>query len=283
MSRVESNCQKFVRRAVVPSAGYTRLCLLQVMTQGGSNTLRDVPLSSDFGYDESKITELVADLLATAQEDADNHRGLTTYCLKAFKGITQGERSPLFRLRAQESDVDDGEALGETEAATKDGHLAQLMRHNESYARTLTQVFEVQARASTERERGLQEQLRHYQDAHWETILRAEELASEKDEREAAKILIGAQEKRKDQALALIKPIVPILMSKFKGTPESAKPGLIMESLKAILADITPEKMEKLAEILGPHSLALATIYMDAHKDDEEKTNEPTTDEKGAH
>lgn len=276
-TRVESNLKKFLRRTTAPSAGCSKISLLQVMSSGGSNVLREIMLDSSFGYDETKIGEMVADLLSTAQEDADNQRGVTTFCLRSFKGITQYERSPLFRLRSQTNDFDD-EALGDTEPATKDGHLAQLMRHNEVYARTLAQMFEVQSRQNTEEKRALLEEIRHYRDKHFEVMIQAEELANEKEERERGRLLMASQEKRKDQIMALLKPMVPIAMAKFKGTPDSAKPELWKEGIKQILADITPEKMEKLAEILGPHSLALAEIYMDAHKetDNESATPEPT-------
>jgi hypothetical protein len=273
MSRAELSLQKFVRRVTIPNSGYTKIMLLQLVSSGGSTTLRESPLNAEFGYDEAKTAELVAEFLTIAQEDADGHRGVTSYCLRAAKGVTQGERSPIFRLRAQESEFGEDDALGDTEQPTKDGLQAQLMRHLEVKDRTMAQMFEVVTRSSIERERGMQEQIRHYEDRHWDTVLRAEELASERDQRETAKIQAIAFEKRKDELLKMLKPLVPLAMSKFSGTPKDAKPVLWLESLKEILAQTSPDDMGKIAEILGPKSLALATIYMDAHKD------EDTTDE----
>ncbi len=264
-SRSEITLQKFVRRATATNSGYSKLALVQVMSSGGSNTLREIDIKSEFGYDDSRISELVAELFSTAQEDADGHKGISSYCIRSFKGVTQGERSPLFRLRSQETEFED--EMGETEPATRDGLLAQLMRHSEVQTRMLAQVFEVQARTNVDEKKALLEEIRHYRDSHWETIMRAEELANEKDEREVARLLMASSEKRKDQVMALLKPLVPIAMAKFKGTPSSAKPELWKESIKHILSDITPEKMEELAKLIGPHSLALAEIWMDAHKE----------------
>ncbi len=275
MSRSEQSLQKFLRRVTIPNSGYTRCCLLQLVTSGGSTTLKETALNAEFGYDEEKILVLVAEFFTIAQEDADGHRGVTSYCLKAFKGVMQGERSPIFRLRAQESEYGDEEALGETEPATKEGLLAQMMRHNEANNRLLAQVFEVQARSTSEDKRTLMEQIRHYEDRHWETMLRAEELANEKDSRELAKLQAVAAEKRKEELIKMLKPLVPVAMAKFKGTPDSAKPGLWLESLKEIMAQTTPEDMQRIAEILGPKSLALATIYMDAHQGEDIPNEQP--------
>ncbi len=270
----EDKLKKFVRRVCAAGSGYTSITLIQVSNAGGGSSLRVMPLDSQFGYDDSKISEMVAELVTTAQEDADGHRGLTAYCLKAQKGVMQGERSPLFRLRAQESEYGDDEPLGETEPNTPGGLLGQLMRHNEANTRILAQVFEVQSRSHSEEKRRLLDQLQHYEDRHWDVVMRAEDLANEKDTRETARLQLTAQEKRKDQIIALLKPLVPIAMAKFKGTPADAKPGLWQESLKAILADLSPEKMEQIANIMGPHSLALAEMYMDAHKEADKADDE---------
>jgi hypothetical protein len=206
--------------------------------------------------------------MATAQEDADGRTGVTSYRLRALKGITQGESSPPFRLRSQDADIDT-EALGDTEPATKDGHLAQLMRHNEIYVRALVQQQEVMSRQSTDIIANLAAQNKHYTDKHWEVMLRAEELADEKEDREVTRLKEIGKEKRFDEALKAFKPLVPVVLSKIKGLPAETKANLNLDSLKAILESVTPDEMEKLANILGPRSLALAEMYMDAHKEDD--------------
>lgn len=276
-TRSEINLQKFLRRVTTKSAGNSKLSLCQITTSGGTNLLRDMLLDSDYGYDEERISEMVSELLSTAQEDADNHRGVTSFVVIAFKGVTRGERSPLFRLRSQDADFESSEALGETEPATKDGHLAQMMRHNETMMRLLVQQSEVLSNQSAGIIARLTSHNEKLEDKHFEVLARAEDLANESEERAQSRLLLASKEKRKDQLIATLKPLVPVLMAKFKGTPASAKPELFQDSIKAIMQDLTPEKMAKIAEILGPHSIALAEIWMDAHKDqDEEIPNEQT-------
>lgn len=278
----EDKLARFVRRAVVPTTGYTRLSLIQSLAAGGSNVIRNIELTpQQYGYDEAKVSEMVAEMLSTAQEDADGHMGVSTYCIKAFKGVTLGERSPFFRLRSQ--DFDDNEALGETEGPTKDGQIAQTQRHLEVVMRQFVQQTEIMSNQSSNVIARLTEQVKHYEDKHFETVIRLEELLTEKHERELASLREMGKEKRLDEALKTFKPLVPVLMAKFKGTPAEAKPGLYMESLKEILKQVNPEDMGKIAEILGPKSLALATIYMDAHKEDETPNDESTSEKAHGH
>src|SRR6478752_1207376 len=267
-TRTEAVLVKFFRRAVSKLAGNTKICLQQVTTGGGASLLREMVIDQDSLYDDERINIGVAEFLTDAQDDADGHRGMTAYCLVAYKGLNRSERSPLFRLRNSDSEFE-SEALGETEPATKDGHLAQLMRHNEALMRQNAIMMETMSNQSTNIIARLTETNKHYEDRHWETAMRAEELADEKEAREQSRMQLISSDKRKDQIMALLKPMVPIAMAKFKGTPAAAKPELFKESLKHILADLSPDKMEKIADILGPQSLALMELYMEAHKEDE--------------
>lgn len=263
MAHQEETLSKFIRRAVRPAADYTRLSLVQIVVGGGTNILRTDDLSKDTVYDSEKIDEMTADFLATAQEDADGRSGLSSFCVKALKGVTQGERSPTFRLRAQDSDIN-SEALGETEPATSAGLLGQLMRHLEADRRQTVQLVEVMSNQSTAVIARLTEQIKHYEDRHWETMVRAEELADERDNREMKKLKEVNREHRFDEALKTFKPLVPVLMSKLKGVPADAKAGLHMAALKEVIGDISNEDMEKIVNILGPKSLALGEIWLEA-------------------
>lgn len=271
----EDKLIKFVRRVVAPGAKYTTLTLVQVLATGGQNTLRSMQIS-DMIIGDDKVAEIVAEMCSTAQENADGLRGPTSYRLKALRGVTIGENSPIFRLRPQESEFSDEEALGDSEGS-KEQMLAQAWRHIEVQGRLLAQVFEVQARATIDRENRLMSRIEHLEDKAFDVIAQAEELASEKDSRDIARAQLLANEKRKDQVIGLLKPLVPVAIAKFKGTPESAKPGLHLETLKAILSDIKPEEMEQIANILGIKSLALAELYMEAHKEDDTPDDQSTS------
>lgn len=274
----DEKLNKFVRRATTKSAGYSRLCLVQVLASGGSNILRNYELNAEYGYDSSKCAEIVAELMVTAQEDADGHSGVSTYCIKALAGVTLGERSPHFKLRSQ--DADDSEALGDTEPATKDGHLAQLMRHNEVLMRMNVQQSEVMSNQASNVIARLTERLNHYEDKHLETIIQLEEMANLRDERETVKMKELGKEKRLDEALKTFKPLVPVVIAKLRGIPAEAKTELHFEALKEVLKNVKPDQMQQIAEILGPQSLALATIYMDAHKEGDSDDEQESTSAK---
>lgn len=257
---------KFVRSAVRPASDYTRLSLVQVLNGGGFNVLRNIDISKETVYDQSKIDEITAEFIATAQEDADGHSGLTSYCVQALKGVTKGERSPKFRLRSQDSEFS-GDEYAESEPASKDGHLAQLMRHNEGLMRMNVQMMEVMSNQSSAIIARQAEQIKHYEDRHWETMVRAEELADERDNREIRKLREIGKEKRFNEALATFKPLVPVVVSKLKGVPADAKAALNLEALKAVMSNLDGDKMEQIANILGPQSLALLELWLEANKE----------------
>lgn len=272
MASAEEKLRKFVRRSTLPGAGFTRLTLVQMGTGGGSNTLLTKDLNpADTAYDADKIDEITAEFLSIAQEDADGHRGPpTSYRVKAHKGISQFEVSPIFRLRSQDSD-DESDVLGDTEPANATGLLAQLMRHLEVDRRAAVQEREIYARQSTDVIRSLMERLNHYEERHWDNIVKAEELADERDKRELAKLTAINKEKRLDEALKTVKPLVPVLVSKLKGVPSEAKAALNLEALKSVMANLDPDKMEQIANILGPQSLALLEIWLEANKEQHEQ------------
>jgi hypothetical protein len=75
-----------------------------------------------------------------------------------------------------------------------------------------------------------------------------------------------AFDKRMDETMKMLKPMIPLLMSKLKGISKDAKAGAQTDVLKALMSNVTPEQMEQIATILGPQSLALAELYLDARK-----------------
>lgn len=274
----EDKQAKFIRRITRPNTGYTGFVLVQCLSSRGESLLRKFDFDVDSaGYTDETIRELAAEVLVSAQDDADGHLGLSSYCLYGLKGVSKVERGPVFRLRSQS--IEDGE-LEDTEAATPAGLQAQLMRHLEAQARTAIQKDEIYARSTTEIIRSLSERLKHYEEAHWENILKAEELANEKEARELNRLKEINKDKRIDEALKTVKPLIPLLLSKFNGA-KGVKPELQMEAFKEVIAQVTPEDMEKIANILGPKSLALAEIYMDTHK--EETDGESKSGESSPH
>lgn len=266
----EVKLEKFVRRVTQTGAGYTKLVLVQVMLNGGESILMETPLTAQYGYEESKIKEMVADFMSCAQDDADGSTTPNTYCIKALKGIARGERSPKFRLRRESAEDGDEDLVGASEPATVQGLLAQLMRHLEADRRTSTIKDEIFARAMTQTIQSQAERIAHYEDKHWEVIQKMEELADEKEQREIARVQATGRERRLDEALKTFKPLVPVAIAKLKGIPESAKAGLQLTALKQVIKDLNPDQIEKVLEVLGPKAIALGELFLEANKDDVE-------------
>lgn len=264
----EVRLEKFVRRITVAGSGYTKLCLVQVMMNGGESLLQEYPLESQYGYDESAVKNIVAEFMGTAQADADGGTGVNTYCIKAMRGLAKGERSPTFRLRSENEDSIESSMLGASEPASLVGLLTQFMRHFEADRRTSAIKDEIHAKSSMHTIATLSEQVKHYQDKHWEFLQHMEELANEKEGREIARLQATSREKRLDEALKTFKPLVPIAIAKLKGVPESAKPALQLTALKQVIKDLEPAQIEKVLEILGPKAIALGELFLEANEDD---------------
>ena len=265
---IETKQEKFIRRVTLPGAGYTKLVLVQVMIGGGESPLQEYELDKEFGYDEQTISNIAAELIATAQDDADGSTTTNTYCIKAMKGIARGERGPVFRLRNEDCNSEESAMMGASEPASAAGLLAQLMRHLEADRRTSSIKDEIFARATTQIIKEQNERLKHYEDKHWEVIERAEDLMSEKEQREIARLQSIGREKRLDEALKTFKPLVPIAIAKLRGVPDEAKPALKLESIKQVIKNLKPDQIEKVLEILGPQAIALGELFLEANADD---------------
>lgn len=267
---IETKQEKFIRRVTQPGAGYTKLVLVQVMVGGGESKLQEYTLDREFGYDESTIANIAAELIGTAQDDADGSSRPNTYCIKAMKGAARGERGPIFRLRNEDGngESEDSDMLGSSEPSNAAGLLAQLMRHNEANQRISAIKDENLMRAMTDTIKTLTLQNQHYADKHWEVIERAEDLANEKESREIARTQALGRERRLDDALRTIKPLVPIAIAKLKGVPEAVKPTLKLEAIKQVIKGLTPDQMEQMLGILGPQAYALGELFLEANAED---------------
>lgn len=277
----EDRLKKFLIRATQPSAKNTRLSLYQVIAGGGESLLRNHDISSEYGYGEEKIATLQAELWGSAQDDADGHLGTTTYVVVAYQGVRMGERSPMFRLRSQEASLEGGGVLSETEAANPTGLLAQLMRHNEAKDRQLVIAMEILSRQSTSIIDRQATQIEHYDKRHWDNVELAEKMMLDRDNNALEHRKQNNLEKRQEETIKMLKPLVPLVMSKIKGLSPAQKAGAQSDVLKALMSNVTPDQMEKIAEILGPQSLALAELYLDSRKDEFE--NEQSTGEAPKH
>lgn len=263
----EDKVRKFLIRVTQPSAKYTSIALVQVIANGGSSLLHRCELRAEYGYGEDSISEMLGAIWQTAQDDADGHLGTTAYTVIAYQGTKEGERGPMFRLRSQDASLTSGGGiLGETEQATPQGLQAQLMRHLEAKDRTMGIMVEHMANQATSIISRQSAQIEHYEKRHWENVELAEKMMLDRTTADLERSKQVSFDKRMDETMKMLKPIIPLLMSKLKGISKDAKSGAQTDVLKALMSNVTPEQMEQIATILGPQSLALAELYLDARK-----------------
>lgn len=275
--------ERFIRRITKAGSGYTSLCLISVSATGGESLpLHEYELKSQYGYSDEEVKNIVAELMNTAQDDANGNSTPSQYCIKAMRGKLRGERGPKFRLRS-DSESGDDETLGGSEPATIAGVTGQLMRHLEVDRRTSALKDEMYLRALTQTMNSQAQRIQHYEDKHLETILRLEEMANEKEAREIARLQSISREKRLDEALKTFKPLVPVAIAKLKGVPADAKAGLQLAAITQVIKDLKPEQIEKLLEVLGPAAIPLGELFLEANKEDVEAEEAAERERQKAH
>lgn len=156
-----------------------------------------------------------------------------------------------------------------SEPASLEGLLAQLMRHNEINSKTnaqaIGQVLTMQHR--TIEEQGAQ--LRHLVSKSFEAIAMVEELASAKHERELSlkkaetqgRIMEDMAEKAMMLAPSIVNRIAGQKLLREKTTPE-------METIKAVLGSLTPPQWDTILSALSPEQkIALGSLMEIVTKD----------------
>ena len=100
------------------------------VTTGGRDHLQTWQASDLAGKEIEPLTQEIWD---AAAHDAHSFKGVQAYCLFIFEESRPQPMRRMFRMQGTEWEEDNGEL--ESEPANARGHLAQLMRHNEAYAR----------------------------------------------------------------------------------------------------------------------------------------------------
>lgn len=269
-----------------------RIELRQQTVQG------DRPVSR-WNVDEgADVGGIAARVMIAAHRDSQAFRGDVLYaaCLvRASDKLGGYSASFPFRLRGLpvEPPRPAGYApgygpLGESEPATDAGMTAQLMRHNEAYARMMLSLSAERAsehRRELERRDLRTERLERIVEQLYEA---RETLLDRSADRQLEQLKAANAEERKNMIAGRAAKLLPVvanrLLSGFlsKGTP---KAFLGRELLQNLFGTITPEQMQKLfeAQILDPSQIALLIELHSTIADDAAKEGDGSVeDEKGA-
>lgn len=269
---IEAKVEKFLRLALFASKPPHTMQLRQIHAGAGDSPLMTWSVSSDLStYGENRLTEWSHEIVDLAQQNADGFEGVTSYYLHPlYDDKSQGSRSPVWRMRSQETmSPEQANLMGlDSEPANAKGITAQLMRHNEALARITTQSMmgmlstqqNIIDRQSTHIER--------LERNHTETFLALEEAESRKHERLLESKKQDHDEERKAEVFKKVIQYLPVLASKFKPLPNSpvglegsAENHPLVEALFSTFDSLSSDQVEKIAQVLGTDAIPVMEVY----------------------
>jgi hypothetical protein len=226
------------------------------VTTGGRDHIQTWQAGDLAGKEIDPLTQEIWD---AAAHDAQSFKGVQAYCIFVFEDGRPQPMRRMFRMAGIEWEEDNGEL--ESEPANARGHLSQLMRHNEAYARLaiggsreaqtilkglLTDVLQ-QNREMMALQMRVMDSYKELQDRSFEREMERED---KKTVREIKSMIAG-------QATNLL----PILLTKFASGDDEKKGAedQIRMLLMQFAGSLNAQQMEA---ILGPLSEQQRLVFM---------------------
>lgn len=207
---------------------------------------------------EHAFGDLVQQVCDAMDTDADGLGGVQRYLLFAYGDDRAIARLP---LRAAAPGADVTEDPLESEPATPKGLLAQLMRHNEvqtrMFALSYGQVIATMQRTIAR----LQSSSDLADDRRLEAVAIAEEMLSEKHERELATLQADREHEYNLQSTAQIEAGVSAIV---KLAAQHYLGGGVGQQLTDLIRSFTPKQWEALHQMLSPDQLSVVNDVLRA-------------------
>lgn len=224
----------------------------------------------DFDYQLGRsLSDLVNEIVDAAESDALSYQGKTRYVVR----IEGRSKHLMFTLKvpALSEDQEFDEFGDPDEPRNARGHLGQMMRHTEVFAKEMVSAARMGRDDIYKQNQALQAQVTALQKQCFENMKQLEELYSMDFARRLKLREVENEERRKEQALGMLMKAGPLLMSKVLGVEEQAPGGSkivgstpieqLVESLVSSL-ESDPSKLESLGKVLSPIDLmTLSEIY----------------------
>lgn len=255
-----ANVQKLARflRGKLQSA--RRLELLQVLTDGDGD--REARVDAWPVNGSELVTDIAAEVEATATSDALSLGGVNVYALVA----TDGEGKTLGRCAFRAQGDTGAMQITPNERPTMIGMRAQEMRHNELCVqlavRTALDQIDAQRELYAEARAEMAELRAQLKEAHSmriETIGLFESLVSEKAKRDLEAQREIRHERMQAEILSKVGTLWPLLVHKLAGG-KGATPGLApgaQDLLSHLLANVSREEIQRMASTLPPEKQIL--------------------------
>lgn len=265
-SRYVERWHKFLRSVI--GAGTDEIQLVLAGPKNTLSVLERFKLPKPEDVEDQDLKDRAVELLEQCQADCD---GMANPCRYALIAMGDGEkRSPFVRLRPNVGDTDDET---ESEPATKDGLLAQLMRHNEAQARTIASLFDTQSRV-IERQAV---QIEKHEEHRLETFQLVESLVSKAHKRKVREKEAESRIEVTRTAVGALKPLIPVIAKKLlPGMPAGAGDPRIA-IVKGVVQSMTPEQIEKMKDVLTQEQM-IAMLEIAVEDEPEEPEPEESED-----
>lgn len=220
-----------------------------------------------------EINGFTSNVVNAAELDAEGLSGVQSYVLTAYD--SEGSSRARFTMRIEsQDDIDDSDF---SEPATKQGSIAQQMRHNEALVKALVASHTQSAYVMTRMIADLNEQNSELMRGHVDQVMAIEQLLTQKHERDEMSRLNEAKIDAVRSGVESVKMAVPIALRRFankqerKALPPAQEP--IVAIIKQLSSSLTPEQVEQLMGVLtGPQKMGFLDLISAA---------ESTSDESG--
>lgn len=228
--------------------------------------------------DAASCVTLAEEVWDASETHASAYGKTQLYCVVAFAGVTAVAEFP-FRLKGSATEA----SLAESEEGTKNGLLAQLMRHNEGMARVnlemmhgFSELFvtmhDSAMRPIQSENMALRGRVSEMETTRLETFRLVEEMASEALDRSLAVKRHDKREARRDLVLKKLGKLVPQMIG-------GGQAAMLKRELAAFGESLTPDELRGLAGVLPPSKLTpVMKLLQAAMKDDDEEEEEAASD-----
>ncbi len=261
----------------------------QMLDDGTFSTpLHSERIRDELDYEEDEIFTLADNFLNIANSDAEECEDVRTYLLVSFVGLDlhPDSRSSEIHIRSRVDNsigVRGGRIkVGGSDAltASKDSLIVQQMRHNEALMRVVLATYEASSRRDAQLIERLSNQTLHYQDKHFETITKLEELKNEEHDRAVDLHKMELSEERKEHLFRELKPYLKLIASKFltgKMPDDAINPEV--DTLMQVFENLSGDQLMEVQKIIGSRAATpLLALYQDYLK---RKKNEGTKKQEG--
>ena len=248
-----------------------KLLLKHVISGKGTNPepVQTYPIGSAQTFDEELVEGMSRRIYTDAEMDAENGDGVQRYQLIAYHANEPNQPLSRCTLRFRgNQDAEDGSGF-DSEPATKDGIIAQQMRHNEALVRANVTSVNNAMEIITAQNRQLAAQNEAFMSDRARMMEVQEKMMSEAHGRFLAEKQAENDMMMKQQLGQKLMMLAPVVVNKLAGAkvlPEAMNPQTMALQQLAQSLMSNPEQMEKIVSsgIFSPEQLAVIATLIES-------------------